>query len=74
MYATGEGVPRDAAEAIRWFRMAAAQGFARAQYNLGFMYADGLGVPQDAAEAVRWFRLAAKTTGGLNLSFAASRS
>ena len=54
MYANGSGVPQDAAEAVRWYRLAAEQGLARAQTNLGFMYANGSGVPQDAAEATRW--------------------
>jgi len=35
--------------------MAAEQGFADAQVNLGFMYHNGRGVPQDYAEAVKWF-------------------
>ena len=38
MYAHGEGVPEDDAEAVRWFRLAADQGDARAQGNLGAMY------------------------------------
>ena len=41
-------------------RLAAEQGDAGAQYNLGVRYADGLGGPQDDREAVRWFRLAAE--------------
>ena len=44
---------------MRWFRLAAAQGFAVAQFNLGGMYAIGRGVPEDDTEAVRWYRLAA---------------
>ena len=44
---------------MRWYRLAADQGDASAQYNLGGRYANGLGVPQDEAEAVRWYRLAA---------------
>ena len=59
MYAKGEGVPRDDAEAVKWFRKAAKQGHARAQYNLGLMYADDEGVPQDDAEAYAWFAVAA---------------
>lgn len=31
----------------------AAQGDAKAQYNLGLMYAQGQGVPQDHAEAAK---------------------
>ncbi len=46
-------------EAIRQERIAAEQGDAPAQYNLGFRYDNGEGVPRDDAEAVRWYRLAA---------------
>ena len=43
-----------------WYRRAAAQGSARAQYNLGVMYADALGVDPDSDEAVIWYRRAAE--------------
>ena len=72
MYANGEGVPEDDAEAVRWYRLAAEQGNATAQSNLGFMYDNGEGVPEDDAEAVRWFRLAAEqgnATAQFNLGF-----
>ncbi len=60
MYDNGQGVPQDYAEAVKWYRMAAEQGDAKAQSNLGFMYDNGQGVPQDYAEAAKWFRLAAE--------------
>ena len=60
MYDTGEGVPKNDTEAVRWYRMAAEQGDATAQVNLGLMYANGRGVPQNNTEAVRWFRMAAE--------------
>ena len=60
MYHTGDGVPKDYAEAVKWYRKAAEQGHAIAQYNLGFMYNDGEGVPQDDAEAFKWYRKAAE--------------
>ena len=44
MYAKGQGVRQDDAEAFRWFRQAAAQGHAQAQHNLGVMYETGRGV------------------------------
>jgi len=59
MYAKGEGVPKDDAEALRWYRKAADQGNAPAQSNLGVMYANGRGVPKDDAEAYAWYNLAA---------------
>ena len=39
--------------------MAAAQGHASAQHNLGLKYDNGLGVVQDYAEAARLYKLAA---------------
>ena len=59
-YAEGEGVTKDYAEAVRWWRKAAEQGDADAQYNLGWCYANGEGVTKDVAEAVRWYRKAAE--------------
>ena len=47
------------AEATRWYRKAAEQGIAEAQYALGQYYAAGEGVPRDNAEAYAWFCLAA---------------
>lgn len=60
MYDTGQGVPRDDATAVEWYRKAAERGYAVAQSNLGFMYDTGQGVPQDDATAVEWFRKAAE--------------
>ena len=60
MYAHGNGVPKDEAEAVRWYRRAAEQEYAYAQSDLGVMYATGRGVPKDEAEAVRWYRKAAE--------------
>jgi hypothetical protein len=54
----GQGVSKDKAEAVPWYRWAAEQGYALAQYNLGYMYANGQGIPKDEAEAVRWYRKA----------------
>ena len=60
MYGEGKGVHQDFTETARWFRLAAEQGFARAQFSLGAMYGSGTGVPQDDAEAVRLYRSAAE--------------
>ncbi len=58
MYANGDGVPEDYAEAVRWFRKAAEQGDALAQARLGVMYATGEGVPEDVIQAYAWISLA----------------
>jgi len=50
----------DYATALREWRPLAKQGYAPAQYNLGFMYSKGQGVPQDYKTAVKWYRLAAE--------------
>jgi len=60
MYRKGDGVQQDYAEAAKWYRKAAEQGVAHAQYNLGIMYDNGQGVKQNYAEAVKWFRKAAE--------------
>ena len=60
MYINGEGVPKNDAEAVSWYRKAAEQGHAEAQCELGFMYINGEGVPENDAEAVSWYRKAAE--------------
>ena len=59
-YYSGQGVPQDDKEAVKWFRKVAEQGNAKAQSNLGVMYDTGQGVPQDYKEAVKWYRKAAE--------------
>ena len=53
------GVAQNYAEAVKWYRMAADQGNASAQFNLGYCYDMGQGVPQDYGEAVKWYRKSA---------------
>jgi putative methionine-R-sulfoxide reductase with GAF domain len=57
-YATGEDVPQDYAEAVRWFTMAAEQGHVISQGMLGEYYREGRGVPQDFVKAYFWSVLA----------------
>jgi putative methionine-R-sulfoxide reductase with GAF domain len=58
-YATGEEVPQDYSEAIRWFSMAAEQGHIAAQATLGAYYWVGRGVPApDLVKAYFWSVLA----------------
>ena len=56
-------MPEDDGEAVKWYRKAAEQGVATAQYNLGVMYAKGEGVPEDYVLAYAWWNLAAAKTG-----------
>ena len=53
---------------MRFYRLAADQGYALAQTNLGICYSTGLGVTQSHTEAVRYFRLAVAKGEGLGLT------
>lgn len=59
MYEQGQGIPQDYAQAALWWRKAAEQNDARAQFLLGILYREGEGVPRNPAEAYFWFDLAA---------------
>ena len=58
MYDNGDGVVQDYAEAVKWYRLAAEQGNAMAQTNLGFMYEYGRGVLQDNILSHMWYNIA----------------
>ncbi|MDB3966611.1 sel1 repeat family protein, partial [Porticoccaceae bacterium] len=55
-------IPENDAEAVKWYRKAAEQGDANAQYNLGFMYYNGEGIPENHVGAYVWWSMA-KTQG-----------
>lgn len=63
MYHLGLGVPRDAAQALRLYTLAANGQVDSAQAALGLMYAEGDGVPQDVAMAIAWFQKAIANDG-----------
>jgi TPR repeat protein len=54
------GVAKDDMEAVKWFRKAAEQNVAEAQFGLGLCYVYGGNVAKDYVEAVKWFRKAAE--------------
>lgn len=56
----GESLPPNYTEAVRWYRAAAEQGNAFAQFRLGEMYLEGLGVEYDPALSFHWYSLAAE--------------
>ena len=61
MYEAGQGVARDEAQAVNWYRAAAQRGSPEGQFNLGRMYENGRGgLAQDGAKAVFWYRKAAE--------------
>jgi len=51
IYGRGLGVPRDEAEAARWYAVAARSGVAEAQFRYALMLAEGRAVPADPAAA-----------------------
>lgn len=54
-------VPPDTAEAISWWKRAAAQGHAEAQFMLATQYLYGLAIPADYSEAYRWALIASQS-------------
>ncbi len=61
MYDIGKGVPKDFAESLNWYKMAAKQReYARAQFYVGWFYYNGWSVPENYAEAFKWFKKAAE--------------
>jgi TPR repeat protein len=59
MYYYGQGVPENFHEAIKWYRLSAAQNDPDAQYSIGYMYDTGKGVIESQEEAKQWYMLAA---------------
>jgi Sel1 repeat len=49
----------DPKEALKWLKLAAAQGYAEAEFTLGWMCQRGIGVPQNKNVATQWYELAA---------------
>src|SRR5260370_41166987 len=49
-YYNGEGVAKDLAEAVKWYRKAAEQNHAKAQYNLANCFFNGQGVAKNRVE------------------------
>jgi TPR repeat protein len=61
-YCGSDGVERDEEAMLKYCTLAASQGFAPAQWQLGLMYERGIPsiVSKDYALAAKWYRLAAE--------------
>ena len=59
LYSNGTGNLDDYPEALRLYRLAAAQGHPDSIFCVGFMHELGHGVPADAVEALVWYKRAA---------------
>ncbi len=54
------GAATNYVEAVKWYRRAAEQNHAQAQYNLGWIYSEGKGVAPNYVEVAMWWRKAAE--------------
>ncbi|MGD0259555.1 MAG: J domain-containing protein [Verrucomicrobiota bacterium] len=54
MYSEGTKVPKNEAEAFRWYLAAASQGDCQGMWMVGVSYLRGLGVERDKNEATKW--------------------
>jgi TPR repeat protein len=64
MHAKGEGTRKDPAEALRWYRQAAAKNYVPAVEAIAWAYLTGdLGLARDPKEAEAWGERAAKLGG-----------
>lgn len=59
VYLTGFAVPRDVAEAAKWYERADQVGYVPAAKIAGDIYYYGYGVPKDSAKAVKYYQKAA---------------
>lgn len=64
MYEYARGYEQSDANAVAWYRKAAAQNVAAAQYRLGVMHENGWGVSQNPVQAVHWYQKAAMRDHG----------
>lgn len=60
LYANGEGVAVDDAEALKWYLLAAEGGSPAAQANVGAFYGMGRGTSKDVTRAAEWLKRAAE--------------
>lgn len=58
LYLTGNGALQDFAEAAKWLKLAAEQGYGLAQYELGLIYGTGHGLDIDQVQSYVWLNLA----------------
>ena len=72
MYENGYGMDADYGEAMRWYQLAADQGYAPALNQIGYLYFNGYGVDVDYEETAYYQKLSAMYGYGpaqLNLGY-----
>jgi TPR repeat protein len=60
MYDTGNGIPRDQKEAVKWYRKSAERGNPLSKFSLGMKYETGEGVEKDLIQAIKWYKESAE--------------
>ncbi|MFN9027415.1 MAG: tetratricopeptide repeat protein, partial [Akkermansiaceae bacterium] len=55
--ASGQGVAKNEAEAVKWYRLAAEQGHADALLNLALCHLNGQGTVKNDMLAYTWFKI-----------------
>jgi len=60
LYEHGEGVEKNAQQALVWYKKSAKQGYVDAQYNVATFYFTGKGVKKDVQKALYWYEEAGK--------------
>lgn len=61
MYLEGRGVPKNTMQALKYFQLAADQGWVDGQLQLGNMYFGGIGLKRDYKMAHKYFSLASQS-------------
>ena len=74
MYRSGDGVPQNYREALRWYLSAAERGSIEAEASLGYLYFTGAdGVRPDFRESFSWYLKAAEQ-GDADSEYSAGRA
>ena len=63
IYSEGEGVAKNDAEGVKWYRLAADRGDIVSQLALGTMYVNGRGVRRSFVRAYSWFTIVSQNGG-----------
>ncbi len=69
IYARTGSAPKERADAVMWYRRAAANGVVAAMRRLGDIYRDGLSAESDPVQAYAWYDLASSRLGPHRGSF-----
>lgn len=59
MFSNGDGVPKNEAQAAKWFLKAAEEGLPEAQFSVGQCYLSGTGLAKNTAMGMDWLQKAA---------------